>query len=175
MPRSPDHRITRSFLSSVLSVHSTFFDKLGTVAKIETVSAPGFHLGAFQCRSGGIGRRAWFRSMYPQGCGGSSPFFGTNSFLGTWEPACAGSCSECPGARHCRAAPSQGEPRPGAPFLISGSTWRSTRVASLVLSLFPGRVLLILQRHQSSKRRECCSGKVPKRQHAHRSSSLTTF
>src|ERR1700692_18863 len=28
-------------------------------------------------RSGGIGRRAWFRSMYPQGCGGSSPFFGT--------------------------------------------------------------------------------------------------
>ena len=33
-----------------------------------------------ECRSGGIGRRAWFRSMYPQGCGGSSPFFGTNSF-----------------------------------------------------------------------------------------------
>src|SRR5689334_20403856 len=30
-------------------------------------------------RSGGIGRRAWFRSMYPQGCGGSSPFFGTKS------------------------------------------------------------------------------------------------
>src|SRR5215468_989661 len=32
---------------------------------------------AVSCRSGGIGRRAWFRSMYPQGCGGSSPFFGT--------------------------------------------------------------------------------------------------
>ena len=31
------------------------------------------------CRSGGIGRRAWFRSMYSQGCGGSSPFFGTIS------------------------------------------------------------------------------------------------
>ena len=30
------------------------------------------------CRSGGIGRRAWFRSTYSQGCGGSSPFFGTN-------------------------------------------------------------------------------------------------
>jgi hypothetical protein len=30
------------------------------------------------CRSGGIGRRAWFRSMYSQGCGGSSPFFGTS-------------------------------------------------------------------------------------------------
>src|SRR5271166_3968270 len=29
-------------------------------------------------RSGGIGRRAWFRSVYPQGCGGSSPFFGTS-------------------------------------------------------------------------------------------------
>src|SRR5258708_2632542 len=34
-------------------------------------------------RSGGIGRRAWFRSMYPQGCGGSSPFFGTSFFLNT--------------------------------------------------------------------------------------------
>ncbi len=33
------------------------------------------------CRSGGIGRRAWFRSMYSQGCGGSSPFFGTNLIL----------------------------------------------------------------------------------------------
>ena len=34
------------------------------------------------CRSGGIGRRAWFRSMYSQGCGGSSPPFGTKlSFL----------------------------------------------------------------------------------------------
>jgi hypothetical protein len=39
------------------------------------------------CRSlnpghrGGIGRRAWFRSMYPQGCGGSSPFDGTSSIL----------------------------------------------------------------------------------------------
>src|SRR6185437_2878530 len=33
------------------------------------------------CRSGGIGRRAWFRSMYPQGCGGSSPFFGTITAL----------------------------------------------------------------------------------------------
>ena len=32
----------------------------------------------YPCRSGGIGRRAWFRSTYSQGCGGSSPFFGTN-------------------------------------------------------------------------------------------------
>src|SRR5258707_15130994 len=38
---------------------------------------------AVTCRSGGIGRRAWFRSMYPQGCGGSSPFFGTSFFLNT--------------------------------------------------------------------------------------------
>ena len=29
------------------------------------------------CRSGGIGRRARFRSVYSQGCGGSSPPFGT--------------------------------------------------------------------------------------------------
>jgi hypothetical protein len=34
--------------------------------------------GPSLCRSGGIGRRAWFRSMYSQGCGGSSPFFGTS-------------------------------------------------------------------------------------------------
>ncbi len=38
----------------------------------------GSRLSARMCRSGGIGRRAWFRSMYSQGCGGSSPFFGTN-------------------------------------------------------------------------------------------------
>src|SRR6478672_3920346 len=38
------------------------------------------------CRSGGIGRRAWFRSMYPQGCGGSSPFFGTMLSLGFPRP-----------------------------------------------------------------------------------------
>src|SRR5579884_1264639 len=41
-------------------------------------------LAAFLCRSGGIGRRAWFRSMYPQGCGGSSPFFGTNSAISNY-------------------------------------------------------------------------------------------
>src|SRR5437016_12110797 len=45
---------------------------------------------ATSSRSGGIGRRAWFRSMYPQGCGGSSPFFGTNplalSDLPPWCP-----------------------------------------------------------------------------------------
>src|ERR1700691_1996654 len=29
------------------------------------------------CHRGGIGRRAWFRSMYRQRCGGSSPFDGT--------------------------------------------------------------------------------------------------
>src|SRR6185437_7616410 len=38
-------------------------------------------------RSGGIGRRAWFRSMYPQGCGGSSPFFGTNHLVATRQTA----------------------------------------------------------------------------------------
>src|ERR1700722_10899216 len=32
------------------------------------------------CHRGGIGRRAWFRSMYRQRCGGSSPFDGTSSF-----------------------------------------------------------------------------------------------
>src|SRR5664279_1538880 len=37
--------------------------------------------GRVACRSGGIGRRAWFRSTYSQGCGGSSPFFGTKRSL----------------------------------------------------------------------------------------------
>ena len=40
-----------------------------------TAASPG--CPAVTCRSGGIGRRAWFRSMCPQGRGGSSPFFGT--------------------------------------------------------------------------------------------------
>src|ERR1700761_4035615 len=38
------------------------------------------------CRSGGIGRRAWFRSMYSQGCGGSSPLFGTKSLSNSEAP-----------------------------------------------------------------------------------------
>src|SRR3979409_263717 len=42
---------------------------------------PVFVWRLIQCRSGGIGRRAWFRSMYSQGCGGSSPFFGTSYFV----------------------------------------------------------------------------------------------
>src|ERR1035437_359475 len=33
------------------------------------------------CGCGGIGRRAWFRSMYPQGCEGSSPFIRTTTGL----------------------------------------------------------------------------------------------
>jgi hypothetical protein len=41
----------------------------------------GRHATKVTRRSGGIGRRAWFRSMYPQGCGGSSPFFGTITFV----------------------------------------------------------------------------------------------
>ncbi len=49
------------------------------ISRLFPVAAPVGCLAHFQSRSGGIGRRAWFRSMYPQGCGGSSPFFGTNS------------------------------------------------------------------------------------------------
>ena len=35
------------------------------------------HFSPLHCRSGGIGRRAWFRSMSGQPGGGSSPLFGT--------------------------------------------------------------------------------------------------
>ena len=51
------------------------FAKLGVAA----VSAESW--SCVPCRSGGIGRRAWFRSTYSQGCGGSSPFFGTRAFI----------------------------------------------------------------------------------------------
>ncbi len=43
-------------------------------------------LSSVSCRSGGIGRRAWFRSTYSQGCGGSSPFFGTKNLAFVTEP-----------------------------------------------------------------------------------------
>ena len=61
------------------------FDSECTVCRIEvcssrTAPARGATLRKVTRRSGGIGRRAWFRSMYPQGCGGSSPFFGTMIF-----------------------------------------------------------------------------------------------
>src|SRR6478752_2100331 len=70
--RYPDFLISRSF------------DTLSKPFKIDEYfpsQAPVFVWRLIQCRSGGIGRRAWFRSMYSQGCGGSSPFFGTNLFL----------------------------------------------------------------------------------------------
>src|SRR5438132_12956471 len=62
------------------------FDTECTVCRIEvcssrTAPARGATLRKVTRRSGGIGRRAWFRSMYPQGCGGSSPFFGTITFF----------------------------------------------------------------------------------------------
>jgi hypothetical protein len=72
--RSTDHRINRS----------RAFDTFPKPFKIDEYfpsQAPVFVWRLIQCRSGGIGRRAWFRSMYSQGCGGSSPFFGTNSFV----------------------------------------------------------------------------------------------
>src|SRR5207245_4244216 len=63
------------------NAQGVWFDTPRTTCRIDVVvssikaacAAP----QSLTCRSGGIGRRAWFRSMYPQGCGGSSPFFGT--------------------------------------------------------------------------------------------------
>src|SRR5438270_11005314 len=45
------------------------------------------------CHRGGIGRRAWFRSMYSPGCGGSSPFDGTRVFF--FRPFGAYSIARC--------------------------------------------------------------------------------
>ena len=67
------------------------FDTLSKPFKIDEYfpsQAPVFVWRLIQCRSGGIGRRAWFRSMYSQGCGGSSPFFGTNPFLYSFSRRC---------------------------------------------------------------------------------------
>src|ERR1700758_5459216 len=66
------------------------FDTFSKPFKIEEYfpsQAPVFVWRLIQCRSGGIGRRAWFRSMYSQGCGGSSPFFGTISFVAALQTA----------------------------------------------------------------------------------------
>src|SRR6476661_4607662 len=75
MSRFPDHPIIGSPDHDLGS-----FDTLTKPFKIDEYfpsQAPVFVWRLIQCRSGGIGRRAWFRSMYSQGCGGSSPFFGT--------------------------------------------------------------------------------------------------
>jgi hypothetical protein len=53
------------------------FHKPFKIERVFPVASAGCCWRLIQCRSGGIGRRAWFRSMYSQGCGGSSPFFGT--------------------------------------------------------------------------------------------------
>ena len=80
------------------------------------------------CRSGGIGRRAWFRSTYSQGCGGSSPFFGTKKsiFRPYWNCLLSrmlGLLAE----RRQRGAPS---PRPGRSHSSLGSAdLPSSRIA----------------------------------------------
>ena len=58
-----------------------WFDTFAKPFRIDLYSSrsAGLVWRIIHCRSGGIGRRAWFRSMYSQGCGGSSPFFGTSS------------------------------------------------------------------------------------------------
>jgi hypothetical protein len=82
-----DHQINRS------PDHPIAFDTFSKPFKIDEYfpsQAPVFVWRLIQCRSGGIGRRAWFRSMYSQGCGGSSPFFGTSPFkfnhIAVWCP-----------------------------------------------------------------------------------------
>src|SRR5271168_4943031 len=54
------------------------------------------------CRSGGIGRRARFRSVYSQGCGGSSPPFGTKPSNQDLSAAASAGCNACLGAARAR-------------------------------------------------------------------------
>ena len=90
--------MTRSFIAPSSRVGDLCLKKLSCILYNNEVVS--FHLRRvvvrriFTSRSGGIGRRAWFRSMYPQGCGGSSPFFGTNVLLFscTYKPSCLYSC-----------------------------------------------------------------------------------
>src|SRR5579864_8469649 len=83
MSRFPDVPIFRSPDQPITGSPDLFgsFDTSIKPFKIDEYfpsQAPVFVWRLIQCRSGGIGRRAWFRSMYSQGCGGSSPFFGTS-------------------------------------------------------------------------------------------------
>src|SRR5580698_6091122 len=56
------------------------FDTAACICETRRVASGADRQQYLPCRSGGIGRRAWFRSTYSQGCGGSSPFFGTKVF-----------------------------------------------------------------------------------------------
>src|SRR5579864_6252060 len=73
-------RLARHYVPDFI-VRLGWFDTPRTTCRIEvavsSIKAAFAAPRSITCRSGGIGRRAWFRSMYPQGCGGSSPFFGT--------------------------------------------------------------------------------------------------
>ena len=88
------------------------------------------------CHRGGIGRRAWFRSMYRQRCGGSSPFDGTKSLffpplLGlihfSLRPTCAG----------CIPAPVRGWDRFTFSILISCGSDRGFALANTARRLSP--------------------------------------
>ena len=59
---------------------SQSLDTWGLFCETRTCCQSGLRQMQCPCRSGGIGRRAWFRSMYSQGCGGSSPLFGTKVY-----------------------------------------------------------------------------------------------
>src|SRR5580698_11672867 len=61
-----------------------------TFATLELAANLAYRQMQGPCRSGGIGRRAWFRSMYSQGCGGSSPLFGTKDLGNTQRPGYPG-------------------------------------------------------------------------------------
>ncbi len=87
------------------------------------------------CRSGGIGRRAWFRSMYPQGCGGSSPFFGTRLLI---DPVLTGF------PRHSLSDESHFWGGPDAPFSRSVMLPKST-LSSMTKNIPPRPFWLLAQ------------------------------
>ena len=96
-PKTIFHALQRETLNAskllpALKTHDPQLDTRHRICDTRSCCQSGSGQMQCPCRSGGIGRRAWFRSMYSQGCGGSSPLFGTKKAAGFQMPRSGVEC-----------------------------------------------------------------------------------
>ena len=66
------------------------------------------YIGEDHCGSGGTGRRARLRILWPKGRGGSNPSFRTNSFIGVFSNRCKSPVFHGTASLHYISAPAAG-------------------------------------------------------------------
>src|ERR1700724_3455050 len=79
------------------------------------------------CGYGGIGRRAWFRSMFSQGSGGSSPLIRTSRTGG-----CNGRATSAPHVTLYRSSNSELRPTRGPPAVMNNTNDQQVSYAARI-------------------------------------------